>query len=788
MESNKVKARSYKWTTAIVLFLLTLFSGCKDGDTVTEIVPARHWVERTVAVVAPLSDNASKQQMERIAAWFTENLTEAQRQDTLAISLKIEWYNEDTEDLVALSKTLAGRDDITAIIGPFGNDAVEAFAPACHDAKKPLIVPTATSEEIQRRYAVKKVKDNKSDDPFLWALTENDATFVETVMSSFATFSHYWSSIFTSIANKSCYFFSPASTYGQTFEYWAPFFAENYGINLLANTQYRSNDELATEMAKIIKERGMIQYDGKAMFCVVENLQQLHDLIPLLRQRLVEALQIGEPEFFDAFDGYYQAALIAANTYFAVPNINQQELLAFDDNEKYVLNNLVGFSPYPDPTTGFEESFHRRFTYRPTFAESKLYDALLLAAFAACYQAHYPNVGDINDAIVAITKGNGGKLDPTVWDDIEMASYLKSMENGQLPAFRGASGDIAFDAESYAPASHTTYMQWQIRKYDNTHGGNYTSLGFFDDSGSKRLVNNREAWKYLYDQNQAEADFASQSGQSANITYPALTDQYAVLVQGSHETDNVRHMGDVMMMYQLLRKGGFDDDHIILIVDKATAADKNYVIRADDNGPDLMGGTDQLPAAVIDYDNAGLSAADISSILLGVESSRLPTVLPRDAGQNVLLFWSGHGGTNAFKWRNDDLNNGFTSAQLQQTAWLMRSSDDPTCRKLLVVAEPCYGESVISALDGIDGALGISGANRYEQSWGDNWSVKGGWLCDRFSLNFYNSLSDNPRTNYHDLFLYLAKHTIASHARIVNANHFGNLSSANPSEFIIYEK
>ena len=446
-----------------------------------------------------------------------------------------------------------------------------------------------------------------------------------------------------------------------------------------------------------------------------------------------------------------------------------------------------GFSPYADPTTGFEQSYRQRFDWQPTFAESKFYDGLLLAAFAACYREHYPAVGSINDAITAITKGNGSHLDAAVWDDIEMTNYLKSMENGQLPAFRGASGDIAFDPASYAPASHTTYLQWQIH-WDYADGGDFFRLGYFDDSGSQRLVNNTEAWKYLYDQNQAEADFASQSGQGANITYPALTDQYAVLVQGSHDTDNVRHMGDVMMMYQLLRKGGFDDDHIILVVDKATAADKNYVIRADDNGPDLMGGTDGLPAAVIDYDNAGLSAADISSILLGVESSRLPIVLPRDAGQNVLLFWSGHGGTNAFKWRNDDLNNGFTSAQLQQTAWLMRSSDDPTCRKLLVVAEPCYGESVISALDGIDGALGISGANRYEQSWGDNWSVKGGWLCDRFSLNFYNCLSDNPRTNYHDLFLYLAKHTIASHARIVNANHFGNLSSANPGEFIIYGK
>lgn len=104
-------------------------------------------------------------------------------------------------------KTLAGRDDITAIIGPFGNDAVESFAPACKVAHKPLIVPTATSEEIQRRYAVKKVKNYESAKPFLWALTENDATLTETMMSSFAIFSEYWDN-----TDNSCYFFSPTST------------------------------------------------------------------------------------------------------------------------------------------------------------------------------------------------------------------------------------------------------------------------------------------------------------------------------------------------------------------------------------------------------------------------------------------------------------------------------------------------------------------------------------------------------------------------------------------------
>ena len=762
-----------------LLALLFFISGCKDGDIVTEIVPARHWVEKTVAVVAPLSDEGSKERLERTAAWFAENLTEAQRQDTLAVRLKIEWYDEETEDLAALSNTLAMRDDITAIIGPFADDAVAAFAPACKKPQKPVIVPTATNEEILRRFAVKKVKGNKSDNPFLWALTESDATLVETMMSSHATHCEYWDK-----GDISCYFFSPASTYGQTFEYWAPFFAENYSINLLANMQYKSNDDLALAMAKAraVSSEYIEQYERMAMFSVVEDIQQLYDVVALLRQRLIETIPgLGDPSIFDGHYGIYQSAYIANNTFFAMPGISQQELKALGESGAKMLNGLFGFSPYADPTTGFEVNYRQRFGEHPTFAESKFYDGLLLAAFAACYREHHPAVGNINNAIIAITRGNWGKLDPAVWDDIEMGCYLKSMEDGRLPAFRGAAGDIAFDPASYVPTSHTTYLQWQI------HEGEVIHLGYFDDSGSQRLVNNLEAWKYLYDQNQAEADFASQSGQGASISYPTLSDQYAVLVQGSYGPKDQRHMGDVMMMYQLLRKGGFPDDHIILVVDKALATAKKYVVRADDDGPDLMGGTDQLPAAVIDYDNADLSAADISNILLGIETSRTPTVLPRDAGQNVLFFWSGHGGDGDFKWRDNGLGGGFSSTQMQRTARTMRSSDAPTCRKLLVVAEPCYGESVIRTLSGIDGALGMCGANRYEQSWGDNWSpTEREWLCDRFTLNFYNCLSDNPQTNYHDLFLYLAERTIASHARIVNANHFGNLSTADPSEFITY--
>ena len=108
-------------------------------------------------------------------------------------------------------------------------------------------------------------------------------------------------------------------------------------------------------------------------------------------------------------------------------------------------------------------------------------------------------------------------------------------------------------------------------------------------------------------------------------------------------------------------------------------------------------------------------------------------------------------------------------------------------RKLLVVAEPCYGECVIRAVEGIPGVLAMSGANSQEQSWADCWSNDAKvWMCDRFSQNLVNFLSANPDTSFRDLFLYCAQHTLGSHARIVNAANFGNLYTTGPAEFIRY--
>ena len=64
----------------------------------------------------------------------------------------------------------------------------------------------------------------------------------------------------------------------------------------------------------------------------------------------------------------------------------------------------------------------------------------------------------------------------------------------------------------------------------------------------------------------AEKKFDSEYSKTiVPMTYPDLTSQYAVLVQGSNGWGNYRHEADVLSIYQMLKANGYDDDHIILV-------------------------------------------------------------------------------------------------------------------------------------------------------------------------------------------------------------------------------
>ena len=68
---------------------------------------------------------------------------------------------------------------------------------------------------------------------------------------------------------------------------------------------------------------------------------------------------------------------------------------------------------------------------------------------------------------------------------------------------------------------------------------------------------------------------------SINLTYPELKDRWALLVAGSSGWANCRFQADVFAMYQILKKNGYDDDHIVLIAEDDVTNDTRNIFRPD---------------------------------------------------------------------------------------------------------------------------------------------------------------------------------------------------------------
>ena len=481
---EKLTLRSKLSTILLCAACLMLLAACsKDDDKI--VVQTQHkWVDKKVAVVYPNRNAMTKAQLERTAHWFLDNFQEAQLSTGVCVRLKLEWYDELTANLDALSTQLANDPDVAAIVGPFNSTSLEVFAEACQQTEKPLIAPTATSEEIIRRYAVPTQSGTRtvrpflwslteSDvvptqsgtrtvRPFLWSLTESDVAFAEVVMSAYATMSQRHSFI-----TPSAIVFSPDNVYGKTFFDWAPFQAENLGIDISDNLQYRSTDELLQQIkAHLYTGEGDIFTALYSNFCVIETIDQLCQVTAWRRKCYIDFMEVndwlGLPDTTPYDDPAYDnmAAEISAyrRVYFALSDFSQEEINALTERQRAMLLQYEGFSPYADPTTGFEMSYERKFGVKPTFEECKFYDGLLLAGLACHKLAASDNSqlsivnSQFNQAIYDLTFPNAdASLSATVWDASPMALYLQSLDKGQVPQFRGASGKRATTAPARPP-------------------------------------------------------------------------------------------------------------------------------------------------------------------------------------------------------------------------------------------------------------------------------------------------------------------------------------------------
>lgn len=733
MTLHSTSRHPYRLLAAYLLLLVLggIMGACKQDDNIVAPTEESKTQSYKIAVVLPIGvDGEYKGRLDSTVNWALDNFRSAQKRattegDTSKVDLELEWYNEDKEDIKSLASKLATRDDILLTVGPLRDKNVDIMASAFIKTGKPLIAPYATSESVIRKYAVGTAGVNNKK-PFLWSLCETDVSMCDVLLANAAE-----------AGAKKVSLLSCVDDYEQTYINWIPFLANEMGMELVSSLQYY--DDNLQQMAQLA-----LSDNTDCVICAVKTAEEAEQILKVKKQ-----LGGSAPNVLFT-DGAFSTALLAMGD---------------------VAEGAEGVAPYADPSTGFLTAYEEQFGLQPVGAEPQVYDAILLAGMTAFVKNHSGSKTDPNEIIRQIT--STGDVAQQVWKEADLSALLTLLKKETYVEMVGASGLLRFDSEAYTTLLQSTYVHWKVS------GKDITPVGYKTSDESKRINSTLASWNWQTKNVQTLVD------QDVNINYKPLTDQWAVLVQGSVGWYNYRHHADVLNMYQMLKSKGWDDDHIILImaddIAKNPANKWPGEVRASSDGENLY------HDLKVDYNTDTLTVTDINDIFLGKRSSHLPVVLPSTAGSNVLVFWSGHGcrtgltdSSNGFKWGE---NKGvFSDTMFKQMLTTMNS--EGRYRKMLLLLEPCFSANMAVTTEGLPGILAIASSAYNEQSFADYHSTElSNWLSDRFTNNIVKLMKSNTKQTYKDIYVYLTEHTLGSHVNVANASYFGNLYTNTPAEF-----
>lgn len=558
-----------------------------------------------------------------------------------------------------------------------------------------------------------------ANDGFLWALTETDIAQCEVLLSKAQMY-----------GAKTVALLAQEDPYGQTFIDWFAFQAKELGLKTAGVVTY--TDDTAADAFQRCAALG-----ADCMICVpssVENLQQMvaaRKKTPELKSRLL----------------YSDVAF----------NVSTLSLLGKD------AEGMEGVSMSSDPASGFDVSYEVRFGQSPVPGEAHMYDALMLIAYAA-YKMQIDGTTDMNAALRQLVDGR--EMNMGSWMPEDMRLVFKALARGGAPDIDGATGSLEFDHKVYTNVLHSVYANWLV--YD----GRFLILDYNTSDGSKRTEETLAGWNWKISQTQ---DF------DQNLIfpdYPELHERWALLIAASEGWNNYRHQADVLEVYRLLKKEGYQDDHIVLIMaDDLANNPKNPepgVIRVSPDGENLYSDVQ------LDYRLSEITPADLGSILSGEKSERLPQVIGATAQDNVFVFWSGHGNPGELLWGNTD---GVTEESMHKL--LTKLSTAYTYRKMLWLVETCYSGSVAQASVGVPGVLFITATDENETSKADIFSDRlNVWMTNRFTSTFQSLITADPDILLRDLYYGLFQNTVGSHVTVYNDSLFDNLYRCSFSEFL----
>ncbi|MCR4821804.1 MAG: caspase family protein [Treponema sp.] len=804
----KKKNQFYKFAKKLgILFLSAGFlAACaSDGGDSSDSTT----VEKRIAIIVPLN-GYEYSKYSHIIEWCKSNFDAVKDKAGVGIDVKMEIYDEAAIDRTNKDwiKKLALDKDISAIIGPFDSSLITEFADICRKYEKPLILPGFSSDDLLRRYSVSVTGSIKR--PFLWSLTESDVSQCEVALSKIYSLGYSKVAVISS-----------ADSYGNTFYSWAPFLTTELKMTLLDNVRYKYNgysalkDSIPSQPIELLTaiER-VLSSDADVVLCAMRNIassQEIHEILEAHKSKVSE--EEDPPDLFFTDSAFTDAVII-------------------DEEE---CEGMEGTAPYADPGNGFLASYHAEFGTEPVRLEAQLYDAILFSIYAMSYQYLHPdefisyqemskneNIANniaMNQALRIIGTTSSPNQMNNSWKKSGIQYTLEQFFLGNIPKMEGASGIISFDAESLTTILYSTYIHWTIVEYDPV------MLDYLSPLGSRRTSSTRSAWAW----NTTIQDFSDDV--DTDLHYSPLDSNYAFLIAASSGWKNYRHQADVLNMYKYLTGNGFDDDHIIMIMQDDIANNKenndrdengNPCIRVSPTGENLY---TEAAQKGIDGHISDLTPEDIKYILTGDKTSLAANhkegsgntvftdeqinrlVFSTTESSNLFLFWSGHGdkldkdGTKghlimALPTPGNETGyreSGFTTELLGET--LSEMEKNKKYRQFLIVNESCYSKSVFNAAEGVKGVLVYGASNGNETSFTDVRNPDlGVWMTNRFTKNFMANISKNftmstaNYVTYYDIYADVAKKTLGSHVCLINSSKFGHVKQISPVTFLISTK
>lgn len=704
-------------TFFFLTFLIALLcTSCSDSDNSYAEAQKQEVKEYSIGVIMPTQ---YRERWERTARWALENINKSQASLSKAVRFSIHDVTEDgisADEMEHTVRRMIEEDGDSAIIGPMGIANAYGAARACTALGRPLLLPLCTSAEFQRIFATS---------PYVFNLTESDMAQSEIILSE---------ALLTNARHPML--IVRQDEYGNTFREWFGFQASTLGFADAKVYVYSGRSSLS-DVINEIQRRCIDEViaDAKVVF-VPSSSQDMTDFCQLIQQKL------------DSYEFFPLQGMMITDRGFS-----DEVATSFSSYWDF-----QGISVAPSPASGFAAAYRERFGEDPISGEAQFYDAFLMLAYSLTACEATPGLS-LADAIVKVVDGEESITASWLPDDMKYT--MQMLQEGRFPHISGVSGDWLFDTKNHSSVLNTSYAKWVLRH------GMYNIVQYMSaEENNKRAIANTQIWDWA---NTAGLVYDDISEEQQDFDYPALRDKYAVIVAASTGWTNYRHQADALAFYQLLKTHGYDDEHILLIMedDIAYNAANPYqgVVRAETGGEDLY------HDVTVDYRPSALTRDRLAQLLT--------EELPSTANDNVLLFWAGHGNMGELQLADRTVS----AATIRNVISTMHAKGK--YRKMVMMIEACFSGSIAEKCEGIPGVLGITAANAYESSIADNADpLLGVFLSDSFSRSLALTLHHQPDITLRNLYYNMVKLTTGSHVKIYNAGHYGNLFRNTMQEFI----